>query len=256
MSDLNLPHGISRYDLDAVNTATTSPGVYAWYAKLDVGPADYRRDLAGDGQQDLGELKLRELLLRHSVKFAPLPYQASAQSSFGLKWIGSLEPALQSNIERMLRQQDSENEDDTEEEKTKTQKIQALFKTQITRHLLIELLKSASPFLTAPIYIGTTDNLQRRLKEHVRDILAFCDYFADYPERREQVLAKIRNGRQPDFAVRVTALELGPDQLEVYTLDAKKLTSQHDVSDEDLAALAACVEWLLNRWHRPLAGRM
>jgi hypothetical protein len=256
MSDLLLPAGISRYELDAVNKASDSPGVYAWYAKLDVGPADYRRDVAGDGQTDLGEQKLREVLLRHSVKFEPLPYKASAQSSFGLKWTGSLEPVLQSKIERILRQRDYEDVDEDEKEKAKTRKIQTPFKTQVTRHLLIELLKTASPFLTAPIYIGTTDNLRRRLKEHASEILYYCDFFEKHREKREQILAKIRDGKQPDFAMRVTAMELGPAQLEVYTLDAKKLANHRDISDGDLEALAACVEWLLNRWHRPLAGRM
>lgn len=256
MSDLVLPDGISRYDLDSVNKALPHPGVYAWYAKLDVGLADYRRDVAGDGQTDLGEQKLREVLLRHSVKFEPLPYRASAQSSFGLKWTGSLEPVLQSKIQRVLRQQENDDADDDEEEKAKKRKIQAPFKTQDTRHILIELLKRASPFLTAPIYIGTTDNLRRRLNEHAKAIIRFCDYFAEHPEKRDPVLAKIRDGSQQDFAIRVTALELGPAQLEVYTLDTKLVAKHLRMSDDDLVALASCVEWLLNRWHRPLAGRM
>jgi len=246
--------GIARYDFDSVNTAPSAPGIYAWYAKLDAGFADYCRSYGSDGSTDLGERNLRELLLRHSHKFDPEPYTATAKSTFELSWSGTLEPKLATSLERILNEQDLEELRDTDREAAK--KVQVAFRREKTRHLLVSLIKKATPFFAAPIYIGMSDNLQRRLGEHTRRILKLCDALAADPEKRNELLGFVREGKGDTFAGRVTALELGPAQLEVYTLNIRAVAGRHAINDTEEESLALCLEWLLNRWHRPLAGRI
>lgn len=248
------PLGIERFDFDSVNQAPPTAGIYAWYAKIDAGIADYRRSLSTDGTTDLGETNLRQFLLRHSHKFDPMPYEASAKASFELTWRGTLEPHLATSIERILGGGDFEDLAETEREQA--QDIQVPFRREKTRHLLVEVLKHATPFLTSPIYIGTSDNLRRRLTDHTRGILKLRDIISAAPEKRDEILASVRAGKKTNFAGRATALELSPTELEVYTLDPRHMCGAYDINNEELKSLAACVEWLLNRWHRPLAGRI
>jgi hypothetical protein len=248
------PLGIARFDFDCVNQAPTTAGIYAWYAKLDAGVADYRRTLATDGLTDLGGKHLRQFLLRHSHKFAPTPYHATAKASFELTWTGKLEPQLATSLERVLGEEGLDELG--EKERKQAERIQLPFRREKTRHLLVQLLKHATPFLAAPIYIGTSDNLRRRLVEHTRAILQLRDIIARAPEKREEILQSVRDGKATNFAGRTTALELGPTELEAYTLDVRRLCGAYEVTTEELESLATCVEWLLNRWHRPLAGRI
>lgn len=252
--DCPTPLGIARFDFDCVNQAPPTAGIYAWYAKIDAGIADYRHALATDGTTDLGGKNLRQFLLRHSHKFDPTPYQATAKASFELTWTGTLEPQLATSLERVLGEHGFEDLGD--KEKQLAERIQLPFRREKTRHLLVQLLKHATPFLTAPVYIGTSDNLRRRLLEHTRRILQLRDIIASAPEKREEILQSVRNGKATSFAGRTTALELGPTELEVYTLDARRLCGAYEVTMEEIESLATCVEWLLNRWHRPLAGRI
>jgi hypothetical protein len=253
MSNPSLPLGIERFDFDAVNKAPESPGVYAWYAKLSAGLADYRRNMAPDQKTDLGEKNLRKLLLLHSRKFDPVPYDLVAQSSFELTWTGKLEPQLAASLDRILNQHGI---DELEvDERKQAERVQVPFKQEKTRSILVDLIGRATPFLTAPIYIGTSDDLRRRLGEHTRLINQFANLLAAEPDKRELLLERIRT-KASNFAARVTALELAPEQLEVYTLDVKQMSAGHTVSQEELEAVAAALEWLLNRWHRPLAGRI
>jgi hypothetical protein len=253
LSSLPLPAEIERFDFDAVNKAPQSPGVYAWYAKLSAGLADYRRDMAPDWKTDLGEKNLRRLLLLHSRKFNPVPYDLLARSSFELTWTGKLEPQLAASLDRILNEHGIDELED--EERTKAERVQVPFRREKTRSILVGLIERATPFLTAPIYIGTSDDLRRRLDEHTTRINQFANALEAEPEKREVLLQHIRT-KASNFAARVTALELAPEQLEVYTLDVKRMAAGHNVSTDELEALAAALEWLLNRWHRPLAGRI
>jgi hypothetical protein len=90
--------------------------------------------------------------------------------------------------------------------------------------------------------------------EHTDQINAFASALAKEPEKRRILLEHIRSGKS-SFASRVTTLGFAPEQLEVYTLDVKRV-ARGAFSDEDLENLAAVLEWFLNRWHRPIAGRI
>jgi hypothetical protein len=253
---LNNLNEIDRFDFNSVNLAPESPGVYAWYARFPAGYADYVRDMAADGTTDLGEQKLRQLLLLHSRKFEPEGYKIEATSTFETVWKGRLHPQTAERMDRVLSGVGiDESVWGSKEEAQNISAIQRPFRRQTTRHLLVELIKHAAPFLASPIYIGTTDNLRRRLGEHTSRILQLAEYMASQSERREQALQEIR-AKGSTFAARVTALEMAPEHLEVYTLDVGKFSEEHKLNSNETADLAAALEWLLNRWHRPIAGRI
>lgn len=247
-----LPDGIQRFDYDGVHRAPESPGVYAWYAQVTAGLADWRRVPDEEQQCDLGERNLRNLLLSHSRKFNPPAFDVTATTSFELEWKGQISPELAGSIDRRLS--DPEEEGLDPEEKRRRQEIRRPFRSERARATLVKLLRHATPFFSAPIYIGTSHNLRERLLRHTQRINLFAEAIAREPEKRDLVVESIRSGRT-DFAARVTAMGFAPEQLEVYVLDAKQV-AEGEWTKDDLTALAAALEWLLNRWHRPIAGRI
>src|SRR5262245_14690168 len=132
-----LPRGIGHYDFDSVNKAPEAPGIYAWYAKLSAGLADWRRVLGADQKTDLGESNFRKLLLLHSKKFDPMPYDVVAKSSFELVWSGKLEPQLADSFDRILNEGGVDTLD--EQQKEEARQVQQPFKKEKTRCLLAEL---------------------------------------------------------------------------------------------------------------------
>jgi hypothetical protein len=249
-----LPDFIKKYSFNEIDSATESPGIYAWYAKLPAGLADWKSDFDETGK-DLGESKLRNLLLFHSNKYNPPEYQLTAKSNFELQWLGQLTPQLTSSFDKYLRSDKEEDWDLKNNEKIKEIKnIQKPFKKEKNRALLVKVLENCCPFLSSPIYIGKSENLKRRLKEHASEIKKFSKALSAEPQKRANLLKYIQNERAT-FAARAIALGFIPEQLFVFTFDLGVFESKK-CSQAELHELACTIEWLLNRWHRPVAGRI
>ncbi len=249
-----LPPYIKCFDFNEVENAPSAPGVYAWYAKLQIGIADWRSNF-DHNNNDLGEFNLRQLLVLHSGKFDPPKYQIKAKSNFELEWKGELTPQLAQSFDKYLA---NGNEADWKiEDKNKlkeVKKIQLPFKKEKTRATLVKMLEETCPFFSSPIYIGKSDNIKRRLKEHADDIKKFSRALSSEPEKRQILIEHIRNN-ESSFAARVTALGFAPEQLRVYVFDLQEL-EDGNYSNDELETFASTIEWLLNRWHRPIAGRI
>ena len=249
-----LPEYIKKYDFNEIDNAPSSPGIYAWYAKLHIGVADWRENI-DHNNNDLGEINLRQLLALHSGKHDPPNYEMKAKSNFELEWQGELKPQLAQSFDKYLT---TESEDawqiDDKQKLKEIKKIQIPFKKEKTRATLVRLLEASTPFFASPIYIGKSDNIKRRLKEHTDSIKKFSRALSVEPEKRDLLIETIRNS-ESTFAARVTALGFAPEQLQVYVFDLPEF-QDGKYSKDDFDAFASTIEWLLNRWHRPIAGRI
>lgn len=128
-------------------------------------------------------------------------------------------------------------------------RIHSATSTEERRLYLSEILKAAHPIISSPVYIGVTNNLNRRLKEHSETFLEVKDYC----RRIDGYLAKLKeqvDWRASDFAHRAVAAELSSDNLFVALLPLD-LNFDEDAHQDILHS----AEWLLNRWYTPSFGR-
>ena len=178
-----LPSYIKKFDFNEVDDAPSTPGIYAWYAKLHIGVADWRKNI-DHNNIDLGEMNLRQLLSLHSGKHDPPNYQVKAKSNFELEWQGELKPQLAQSFDKYLSSGSEDTWQIEDKQKLKEiKKIQIPFKREKTRATLVKLLEASTPFFASPIYIGKSDNIKRRLKEHVDSIKKFSKALSTTPQQ-------------------------------------------------------------------------
>ena len=75
---------MQSFSCASVGDAPKSPGIYAWYGRLDIGDSDYLRHF--DGERDLGELRFRALLARNSQRYDLPDMHVRLTSSFEAEW--------------------------------------------------------------------------------------------------------------------------------------------------------------------------
>ena len=229
-----------HYTFLELTKAPDSPGLYAWYGSLALYPADYRDEIA-DGV-NIGTARLRASLARHTARFDPRPRRLSSRAEFGSRWRGELQDAGRATIRRtILGSSTSEGGMDGA--------LESATSSEPLRRELVSILQSAQPALAAPLYIGVTNSLKRRLREHVTLYNDLRDDVSRNPERLADLKRATENQRT-EFAHRVVAAEFEPENLSVYAWPYTSSLSQAEID-----SLLKSAEWLLNRWHRPTLGR-
>lgn len=224
-----------------VSRAPQVPGLYAWYARPTLFKADIKYALQ-DGE-DVGQTRTRSVLARHTARFDPLPKRLYSRSAFGGKWRGEMSDQGRSRIRRTLLQNPPLQKNSIE------QKIFSATTTEEKRKYLSEVLEAAHPVIASPIYIGVTNNLKRRLKEHTEGFLEVKDYC----RRIDGYLARLKeqiDWKGADFAQRAAAAEFSSDNLFAMILPLESGFDEDDHQD-----LLHSAEWLLNRWYTPTFGR-
>lgn len=235
-----LPH-VARFAPNQVATAAEHVGIYAWYPVLDAGEADWRIEFKSD--VDLGIERMRSLLQRHSARFNTPPLEVHAVGRLTAQWRGSIPGSSGSSLEEFLS---CPAEDEGASHRTA---FHAVLNAPGQRKRLVEILRFAVPIFSAPVYVGISDNLRRRLRDHVRDLMNLYETVQKDPDVRIRAQQKDMN-----FATRAIGAGFTPDTLEVWTLDLE--SAFEDATDpEGLRDLAEAAEWLLNRWSRPLFGK-
>lgn len=227
---------IAKLTFFEVHNAPDKPGIYAWYADLAMSAADLRHEIVGEN--DVGARRFRHSIARHTARFDPPPTRLSSRSAFGGKWRGQINDSSRLQLRRLIAGE--ELGDSASQMATKLAKAT---KDEGNRKMLADLLKQSTPFLSAPLYIGVTNSLQRRLKEHTELFMEVRDAV----KRDDQMLSRLKQGSGELFAHRAVAAELEADHLLVYVQPAGL--------GENTEAILHSAEWLLNRWHRPLLGR-
>lgn len=224
--------------------APESPGIYAWYAELRVGPEDLVRQIDPETNEDEGERVFRQLLAQHSTRHSPPALDVTAKAAFGSNYTGELLSTLPDLFRDKIEEGTSK----------KGRAIAAAMKSETQRKALVEVLEQASPIFASPIYIGTSDKLRQRLRQHRRDMELLADLVAKNPSNAEAVRERARKS-DATFAQRAVALDFKPDHLVVYVLPMDRAVTGN-FSSVSLNRLSQAAEWFLNRWHRPLAGKL
>jgi hypothetical protein len=240
---------IKKYTCSTVSQAPESPGLYAWYGKVDIGDSDYLR-LIIEGK-DAGESRFRSLLARHTQRHNLPGMHVRIRSSFESEWRATCEEIT---TERFIEAQSGQVDDELISDQEAKRRLNCMDKTvskQKSRQLLKEVLQESVPVFSAPLYIGVTDNLRRRLTEHV----ALLERFARALEREPNAGEVLRqHATSPHFALRALAAGFDENYLEVHVLNFAELVPG-GYSTEELREVAESAEWILNRWHRPYLGR-
>lgn len=230
---------LQRFRCSNFDAVPETPGLYAWYSVPTLGPKDYQMDVVNG--EDLGATRLREALGRHTSRFMVPPLSIHAQGRFTAAWRGEIpSEGVREECQRMSAEasvEDSRNP------------LEKVLRAPVLRALLVEVLSLSTPFLAAPLYIGVSDNLKRRLNEHRDLLLNYAGIAAKTPDSRNDFLQSGKN-----FALRAIGSGFSPDGLEAWTLSISEWVPDQ-VSMADLRVLAEGAEWLLNRWYRPLHGK-
>jgi len=243
-----------------VADAPASPGLYAWYGKLDSPIADYKRQIDNDGN-DIGEIRFRRLLAKHLERYELSPFVVTGRGTFGTKWAGSLSDESVNIVQRaVLGDELGEDTDPYIREFAKS--LSKVAERESYRAALLDVLSRAYPAISAPIYIGVATSLKDRLSEHVGLYRQLRDAIKD----PEQDLEKIRrfvertdrgeakDGKKAGFSHRAVAQGFQPDHLFVAVLPLDDFIDS-DIPVKVKREIAEVGEWLLNHWHRPFAGR-
>jgi hypothetical protein len=204
--------------------------------------------------RDLGDERLRDVLARHTLRHALPNVRVSIRSSFESEW-ASVCPELSINgfLEVLRGTFGTEDLEDGALERA-IEAVDNTMQAPKKRQLLKSALEAAIPVISAPIYVGVSDNLRERLARHVAEMAKLAEASREDSSLRDRLAA---DATHPRFAVRAFAAGFSLDNLEVHVLDFSKISDETGLqhSTADLRDVAACAEWLLNRWHRPYLGR-
>lgn len=227
---------LKKYEIDAFDSISESPGIYCWYAELKIEPMDWRQD---DGSVIRA---VHESIQKHRAN----ALKASIKSNFGLKWEKTINANESSNFEEHLQhifEDEQENHDFCE--------LGELLSSVSNRELLSKVLNNISPLFNVPLYIGKAYNLKRRLNEHKREL----DYYADSLPEDPEIL--FSDGKS--FVERAIGAGFAVEELVVYTLDLMTFVEEQSISNissDGLKQIALLAEYILNRRLRPSFGRI
>jgi hypothetical protein len=234
-----LPH-LKRFTVAGVQNAPAVPGIYAWYSVLSLGPKDWEVDI--DAGVDRGIGRLRMALSRHTARFAVPALEVIARGRFTASWRGEVQSDGSHELSEGLL-----NDQDEEEGAGALAKV---LSAPALRSALVRVISAATPVLAAPLYIGVTDDLNRRLGEHASSLQKSLEAVARDPSARGRLLKSDKS-----FAFRAVGSGFTLDHLEVWAIDLGALVGNQQLSPSEIRTLAEACEWLLNRWHRPLHGK-
>jgi len=244
-----------KYRLNEIDSIPESPGIYAWYASIQIGTSDWEKIIDSEGD-DLGKENFKNVLAKHTQRYSPPSVKVNVNGSFRDSWAGKISP------DRYVKYVEAINSNSPSEESEKFhfpgKEMERVLGKEFSRGRFAKLLTENSlPIFSAPLYIGKSDNLKQRVGEHCRDIEKWYEVAKKDPSHREKIKSIIfgglANDQIPDiFATRAIACGFNPENLEIYVLD---IAQEMSVSLEQAKELASVYEWFLNTWNRPIFGR-
>lgn len=235
-----LINGASQYSSDLLCNVPSVPGIYAWYGKLMLGHGDIKRDISEDGE-DRGVERVIEALLRHTVLFKEPDLSISVNHRFDCGWQG----VLKTKIETTIREGLSDRSTFSLRADVKKALVQ-----EKNRAMLAQILKRSYPVFSSPLYIGMSKNLNHRLNQHFRLVQKLWEFdSSERLDRIEEIIAA-RDTNDNEFAARAVKAGFAPEMLEAWVMPIDEIAPTQAI---DLIKIA---EFVLNRWHRPLLGRL
>jgi len=195
-------------------------GVYAWYAKLVISTADINSVIESVTLAKTTSLyDARQVVESALDRFVFNPYR---EAPYRVQLRGALKPRYGGDVSH---------------EPSKSENlIERLVAEPERLRKVAEVLATAAPGFTAPLYIGMAANLRTRLRTHKRKITELRDVGQMSPDGTEALEA--------GFANQVVARGFDPTNLFVVVADVDVDTGAHN----DL-------ENILNRINFPIFGR-
>lgn len=202
-----------------IELAPETPGIYAWYSRLVISKADIEGIIKSvQIAKEESDAKARTVVEDALDRFIFSPYR---ETPYQVSLRGQLKPKFSGEILHEPSKSDS--------------LIGRLASNPERFRTIAEVLKSAAPWFTAPLYIGMAINLRSRLKQHRNKIVELRDL---------QGIASIDEAAEAGFANQVFARNFDPTNLFVHIAEVNVDTGEHN----DL-------ENILNRINYPIFGR-
>ncbi|MDC6168390.1 GIY-YIG nuclease family protein [Paucibacter sp. XJ19-41] len=202
-----------------IDLAPESPGVYAWYSRLVISKADIDAVINRVREaKEQGEAQARAEVEDALDQFIFSPYR---ETPYQVALRGQLKPKFSGEVIH---------------EPSRSESLVARLAANPERFRTVsEVLKTAAPWFTAPLYIGMAINLRSRLKQHRNKIVELRDL---------QGHGSIDDAAEAGFANQVVARNFDPTNLFVHIAEVNVDTGEHN----DL-------ENILNRINYPIFGR-
>lgn len=227
------------FGMSTASAAPKEPGIYAWYAVPEAGPADWQVT-PGPGGADTGPELLAKFLGAHTKRLNSPPLKLSISWHLWAGWNGEVGDVgtqrLVDSLETMTTPTAA---------RAGSKSLHWALHNVSAREALAKVLLESAPRLVAPIYIGVARNLAERLPQHVK---AFNAASATL-KAHGVVTSKQLKG----FGGRAAAAGLRHADLRVGVLPVAALATGLTIAEQRQVVEAA--EFVLNRWHRPILGR-
>ena len=221
--------------IENVGEAPEEPGLYVWYSKLKLGRADW--DNTSPSTRGDGKRRFLKALKEYVEKHHTLPLNLEAKTTFSMTWTGQLDP----DEPRWLAELDQTDSEDM---------VGEAASSNTNRGVLYDLLGTAAPLFSSPLYIGIAvdQNLRARLSNH------HSLYMSEWRRLERDSSYPDRIDAPANFAERAIKCGFTPDDLHYKTITFKtEITQQLNFEDRILILKAA--EHILNRTAKPVLGR-
>lgn len=216
-----------KLNISNVVLAPDLPGIYAWYAEVQLGQQDWVQQFEGD--EDVGERRLRDVLDSFGYLLTRQRLSVEARSHFSTRWRGDLEEYIHSRVASANSKLYASTLEDSER-----------------RELLVSVISAASPVFAHPLYIGVADSLRVRLRQHSDEYFGLREAQRESPSDFEDYT------NEQNFAQRAFRLGLKEEHLSVFF---KPIEVTGNLDREAIRQTLEAAEGLLNRWSMPLLGR-
>jgi hypothetical protein len=202
-----------------IDLAPDTPGIYAWYSRLVISRADIEDVIKRiTAAKQLGDAPARSEVEAALDRFIFNPYR---ETPYQVTLRGQLKPRFSGEVAHDPSKSDS--------------LVGRLANAPERFRAVSDVLKTAAPWFTAPLYIGMATNLHSRLKQHKNKIVEL---------RESQGQGSIDDSAEAGFANQVVARNFDPTNLFVHIAEVNVDTGEHN----DL-------ENILNRINYPIFGR-
>lgn len=204
-----------------IDQAPEAPGIYAWYARLAISQADVEvvvKRITEAKQRGDAHARIEVEKALDRFIFSPYretPYQVSIRGQLKPRYSGEVihEPSKSESL------------------------IGRLAENPERFRVVCEVLKTAAPWFTAPLYIGMATNLRNRLRQHRNKIVELRDL---------QGQVTFDDATDAGFANQVVARNFDPTNLFVHITEVKVGVDTSEQND---------LENILNRINYPIFGR-
>ena len=215
------------YTWDNLHLAPNTPGIYAWYHKIDVEEKNLNQEF--EEIQKSETRKEREDKIRAVIE--KYLFSRYKHDDYTVEIRGKLVPEFTGKIRQKLEVKDSLIEKLAGEEKCSNLKD------------IFTIISCGVPAFSNPLYIGVSEKLRTRLTQHKQRIEFYRDNQIDESsdEENDGVIEKV-------FAGRIIKRNFQESDLEVHVLEQNNLRLGKDFPFSE-------VENLLNRINYPLLGR-